>query len=223
MSKDYRICETVETLGSYGANAVSSADLLAVILNNREKAEKLLHQEETLFEGVEEGIRCIAGKDLDTLKYLGGLNKQEAAKIYAAIEIGKRIAKLEANESDHITSPGTAAQYLMNRLRHETHERFMVMLLNTKNRIMSVKQVAEGSLTSAVVHPREVFAHAVTAHAAAILVAHNHPSGDPYPSHEDRSLTTALEEAGEILGIPVIDHVVIGDGRYYSFKEHGDL
>ena len=86
-----------------------------------------------------------------------------------------------------------------------------------------MKQVAEGSLTSAVVHPREVYAHAVTAHAAAILVAHNHPSGDPYPSHEDRSLTQALNDAGNVLGIPVLDHVVIGDGSYYSFKEHGDL
>ena len=223
MAKDYRICETMETLESYGANAVSNADLLAVILNNREKAEKLLHQDATLFDGIEEGIRCIAGKDLDTIRFLGGLSKQEAARIYAAIEIGKRIAEMETREADHIASPGDAANYLMSRLRHETHEKFMVMLLNTKNRIMSVKQIAEGSLTSAVVHPREVFAPAVTAHAAAILVAHNHPSGDPYPSTEDRKLTQALNEAGSILGIPVIDHVVIGDNRYYSFKEHGDL
>lgn len=86
-----------------------------------------------------------------------------------------------------------------------------------------MKQISEGSLTSAVVHPREVFAPAVINHAACILVAHNHPSGDPYPSTEDRHLTEALNTAGEALGIPVLDHVVIGDGRYYSFKEHGDL
>ena len=97
------------------------------------------------------------------------------------------------------------------------------MLLNTKNRVIRIKQIAEGSLTSAVVHPREVFASAVTAHAACILAAHNHPSGDPYPSTEDRNLTKALEEAGNVLGIPLLDHIVIGDGRYYSFKEHGDL
>lgn len=223
MAKDYRICETVETMENYDASAVSNSDLLAIILNSKDKADKLLKQEETLFEGTEEGIRYIAGKDLETIKYLGGLSKAEAARIYAAIEIGKRIANLEKNDAYKITSPGTAAEYLMSRLRHETHERFLVMLLNTKNKIMSVKQVAEGSLTSAVVHPREVYAHAVTAHAAAILVAHNHPSGDPYPSHEDRSLTKALADAGDILGIPVLDHVVIGDGSYYSFKEHGDL
>jgi len=111
----------------------------------------------------------------------------------------------------------------MDRLRNETHEKFVVVLLNTKNRVIRVKQIAEGSLTSAVVHPREVFASAVNAHAACILVAHNHPSGDPYPSAEDRSLTTALEEAGNILGIPLLDHVVIGDGRYFSFKEKGLL
>ena len=223
MARDYRICETVETMENYGASAISNSDLLAIILNNKDKADKLLKQEETLFEGTEEGIRCIAGKDLETIKYLGGLSKSEAAKIYAAIEIGKRIANLEKNDAYKITSPGSAAEYLMPRLRHETHERFLVMLRNTKNKIMSVKQIAEGSLTSAVVHPREVFAPAVTAHAACILVAHNHPSGDPYPSHEDRSLTKALADAGDILGIPVLDHVVIGDGSYYSFKEHGDL
>jgi DNA repair protein RadC len=111
----------------------------------------------------------------------------------------------------------------MGRLRNETHEKFVVLLLNTKNRIIKTEQIAEGSLTSAVVHPREVFAPAVVAHAACILVAHNHPSGDPYPSAEDRSLTHALEEAGNVLGIPLLDHLVIGDGRYYSFKEHGDL
>lgn len=111
----------------------------------------------------------------------------------------------------------------MGRLRSETHERFLVLLLNTKNRVIQTEQIAEGSLNSAVVHPREVFAPAITAHAAAILVAHNHPSGDPTPSREDRNLTRVLAKTGEIMGIPVLDHLVIGDGVYYSFKEHGEL
>ena len=99
----------------------------------------------------------------------------------------------------------------------------MVMALNTKNRIIGVKQIAQGSLTSAVVHPREVYQYAVVNHAACILVAHNHPSGDPYPSTQDRELTKALEEAGNVMGIPLLDHLVIGDARYYSFKEHGHI
>ena len=111
----------------------------------------------------------------------------------------------------------------MGRLRYETHECFVVVLLNTKNRVIRLQRIAEGSLTSAVVHPREVYAPAVTSHAASLIVAHNHPSGDPYPSAEDKTLTIALSKAGEFLGIPLMDHIIIGDGRYYSFKEHGDV
>lgn len=223
MAKDYRINESIEHMQTYGGQSIPTADILAVILGNREKAEKLLHQEETLFTGQQDGLKSIAGQDFDSLKFFGGLTTAEAARILAAMELGKRIANASTSELEHITSPGDAAQYLMSRLRYETHEKFVVMLLNTKNRVISVKQIAEGSLTSAVVHPRETFAAAVTAHAACILVGHNHPSGDPYPSTEDRNLTRALEEAGNILGIPLLDHVVIGDGCYYSFKEHGDL
>ena len=229
MAKDFRIAESMETMETIGANAVTTEDLLAIILNSREKAARLLHQEKTLFVTQLDGIHCLArNQDFDALKYLGGLSKAEAARILAAIELGKRIANASALDTDHITSPGSAAQLLMDRLRNETHEKFIVVLLNTKNRVIRIKQIAEGSLTSAVVHPREVFAPAVTAHAACILVAHNHPGNfgelcDPYPSPQDRSLTTALEEAGNVLGIPLLDHIVIGDGRYYSFKEHGDL
>ena len=220
--KDYRICETVETLENYGTTTVSTEDLLSVILNSREKAKNLLHSEATLFAGQLDGLKGLLRTDFDGLKYLG-LSKTEAARILASIELGIRAARMTQNETEHISSLGDAAQYFISRLRNETHEKFYVMLLNTKNRVMKVKQISEGSLTSAVVHPREVFAPAVINHAACILVAHNHPSGDPYPSTEDRHLTEALNTAGEALGIPVLDHVVIGDGRYYSFKEHGDL
>lgn len=152
-----------------------------------------------------------------------GLARKQATSLLAAVELAKRINVPSYDTSIHITKPSDAMEYLMNRLRYENHEKFLVMLLNTKNRIIRVAQVSEGSLTSAVVHPREVFSLAIIHHAACILVSHNHPSGDPYPSSEDRELTGKLEEAGTVLGIPLLDHIVIGDGKYYSFKEHGDL
>ncbi len=122
-----------------------------------------------------------------------------------------------------LSRPADAAHVLKGRLRHETHERFLVVLLNTKNRINKIEQISEGSLTSAVVHPREVFAPAIVTHAAAILVAHNHPSGDSYPSIDDRNLTAVLSKAGDLIGIPLMDHIIIGDSRYYSFKEQGNV
>ena len=226
MKRDYRICESMDTMETMGASAVTTEDLLAILLGNTDKAHKLLHQEETLFSASQEGLeglKCLAGADFDSIKFLGGLTKTETAKILASMELGKRIANASATNREHITSPSDIAQYMMSRLRYEKNEKFYAIFLNTKNRIIRVKQISVGSLTSSVVHPRSVFNAAITSNSCSFIVAHNHPSGDPYPSTEDRNLTRALEEGGNVLGIPLIDHVVIGDGRYYSFKEHGDI
>lgn len=223
--KNYRIAETLSYMQSYGPDAITTQDLLSIIIGNQDKAATLLDpykNETSLFSTPNPGLSSIMGLSLDELKYFG-LTKAEAARILSAIELGKRIATLGQADREHITSPGDAAQYLMDRMRYLKTEHFVTLLLNTKNRIISSRLVAIGSLTSAVVHPREVFATAVSAHASSILVSHNHPSGDPYPSTEDRSLTHALEEAGRILGIPLLDHIVIGDGRFWSFREHGEL
>ena len=219
---DFRICESIETMETTGANAVTTEDLLAILLNNKEKASRLINKNEVFQKELRRGLKNIANMGINELKYIG-LTQKEAAKITAAIELGKRIARAKTEEPTHISSPGDAAEYLMTRLRDETHERFVVILLNTKNRILQTKQIAEGSLTSAVVHPREVFAPAINQHAACIIAAHNHPSGDPYPSHEDRNLTDALNKAGEVMGIPLMDHIIIGDNKYYSFREHGEI
>lgn len=219
---DLRISETMETIETYGAKTVATEDLLAIILGNKKKAKALLHRDPDLFEGNLDGLKGLLRDDFDGLKYLG-LTENEAARILASIELGQRVSNLSSAKIDHISCPNDAAQYFMKRLSNETHEKFFVMMLNTKNHIMRVKQVSEGSLTNAIVHPREVFAHAVTAHAACILVAHNHPSGDPHPSDDDKHLTKVLKDGGDILGIPLVDHVIIGDRRYYSFREYGQL
>ena len=204
-----------EEIMRYGEHAQSNEDLIGMIIGNKEKAEKLVDGYQTMED-------CIGKKNYENL-LSAGLTKGEAQRLIAAIEIGKRIAASDVDVRKHITTPGDGAAFFMEKLRHITHETFCIAMLNTKNRVIKTQKIAEGSLTSCVVHPREVFAGAITNHAAAILVAHNHPSGDPYPSADDRNLTRTLEEAGSTLGIPLLDHIVIGDGRYYSFKEHGDL
>ena len=211
-----------EKIEKWGVTQISDEELLSVLVG-RDKAAKLLRNQDNNLFTCKQGLRSLAAQDAYGYRYSAGLSKLESIRLEVAVEIGRRLSIASAIEADHVTSPSDGARLLMPLLRHETHEKFIVVLLNTKNRIIKTEQIAEGSLTSAVVHPREVFAPAVTAHAACILVAHNHPSGDPYPSAEDRKLTHALEEAGSVLGIPLLDHLVIGDGRYYSFKEHGDL
>ena len=209
------LLEIHEELVTYGEKTQSTEKLIEIIIGNEKKAKEIIENYETLED-------ALGKKNYETL-LTAGLTKSEAQRLIAAIEIGKRIAASDTEVRNHITSPGDAAKFLMPKLRHGTHEEFLTILLNTKNRVIKTERIAEGSLTSAVVHPREVFASAIVNHAAAILVAHNHPSGDPYPSSEDRHLTTSLEEAGKTLGIPLMDHIVIGDGRYYSFREHGEL
>ncbi len=219
--KDYRVAESMDQILEGKTESLSSEDLLTVFIGSREKAEKLLMPETNLFSGDTGELSCLAKMDVDGLMY-SGLGKVSAIKLAAALELAKRAAAATATSAVHIASPGDGFQYLR-KLRYCPTEIFVVVLMNTKNRIMKTVTIAKGSLASAVTHPREIFAPGVALHAASILVAHNHPSGDPYPSQEDRNLTRALEEAGNVLGIPLLDHLVIGDDRYYSFKEHGDL
>ena len=221
--KDYRINESLEYMQNYGASTIATEDLLALIIGNRDKAVKMLHQSATLFSGTKDGLSCIAGEDFDGLKHMGGLNRTAAARLLASIELGRRIAYAPTPEAVHITSPGDAAAYFMPRLRHETHEKFYVMMLNTKNRIIRVKQISEGSLSSSVVHPREVLSAVITAHSAAFIVSHLHPSGIPTFSQEDKILTTALESASSAIGIVMLDHIIVGSNSYFSFKEKGLL
>ena len=215
--------KVMETIEKFGIEAMSTQQLIGIIIQNEKKVPRLLGQQD-LFVGeqTENPYRAISG-DVAELKYRGNLTDSEATRLAAAVELSKRINAPGNNDKVHITSPRDGANFLMGKLRNQTHETFIAVYLDTKNRVMAVRQISEGSLTCAVVHPREVYAPAVVLHAAAILVAHNHPSGDPRPSDEDKELTRALSRSGDLLGIQFLDHVVIGDGRYYSFKEHHEI
>ena len=212
-----------EKMAAYGATVLSDAELVAVLLHTgtKEKSALELAKELTLDGGLYKRLASIS--QLGELMKVKGLGPAKASTILAAIEIGRRLASVKPLERASFTCPQDGADYLMPRLRFLAKEQFVVVLLNSKNRIIGTETISEGSLTGSVVHPREVFQPAILQHAAAIVVAHNHPSGDPSPSMEDREITHTLVEAGKTMGIPVLDHLVIGDGTYYSFQEEGAL
>ncbi len=213
--------EIRKKLDSAGVESLSDAELVRLV--TRSKVGESFRVAESF--GSEERFKVDLGrcKSVEEIGMKFGLTTLQSASVLAAMELGKRIALLPTQKPCHVASPNDAAGYFMSSLRYENHERFMVMMLNTKNHVIRAQQIAEGSLSSAVVHPREVFAQAIIYHAASIIVVHNHPTGDPQPSIEDKRLTKTLKNTGEIIGIPLQDHIVIGDGYHYSFREHGDL
>lgn len=209
-----------EKMAANGAAVLTDAELIAILLRTgtAEKSAIDIASEMTADGGLYKRLAGITR--LNELTNIKGLGQAKAATVLAALEIGRRIASAKPIEKIHFSCPQDVADFLMPRLRYAAKEQFVVILLNNKNKVIGTEVVSEGSLSSSVVHPREVYAPAILHHAAAIMVAHNHPSGDPKPSIEDEEVTRQLLRSGKVLGIPMIDHVIIGDGNYYSFLEN---
>lgn len=209
-----------EKMAANGAAVLTDAELIAILLRTgtAEKSAIDIASEMTADGGLYKRLAGITR--LNELTNIKGLGQAKAATVLAALEIGRRIASAKPIEKIHLSCPQDVADFLMPRLRYAAKEQFVVILLNNKNKVIGTEVVSEGSLSSSIVHPREVYAPAILHHAAAIMVAHNHPSGDPKPSIEDEEVTRQLLRSGKVLGIPMIDHVIIGDGNYYSFLEN---
>ena len=158
--------------------------------------------------------------ELTTIK---GLGLARANALKASLELGRRLFTVQPEQLPSIRSPQDVANLLMNEMRYLDREHFRVLLLNAKNRVLSIETASVGTLNSSAVHPRELFKPAIRNSSAAVILVHNHPSGDPTPSRQDITVTERLKEAGEILGIEVLDHVIVGDGVFISFKEKGLL
>ena len=211
-----------ERLSHYGPSVCSTAELLAILLRTGTTERSALGLGEQLLSHFQ-GLRGVANASLEQLSAVKGVGEVKAIQIAAAIEMGKRNAVLSEDEKPVIRSPQDVANLLMPELRDAKKEHLKSLLLDTKNRVLKILTVSVGILDSSLVHPREVFKDAIIASAAAIIVAHNHPSGDPTPSAEDRRITQRLAEAGQILGIELLDHVILGDNRFVSLKERGVL
>ena len=210
-----------EKLVSYGPSALSNAELLAILLRTGTRGESVLRlAERVLAYCKDRGLAAMVHMSVEELAKINGLGPGKAATILAAVELGRRLSVAEAR-IEVIHGPEDAARFAMPHFRHATKEHFAVLLLNTKNHILARPLISQGSLTASVVHPREVFEAAVRHSAASMILLHNHPSGDPSPSREDIAVTQRLVKAGQVMDIPVLDHVIIGNNSFASLKEKG--
>ena len=203
-----------------GADNLSNAELIAILLRTGTSHESALRLAEQLLYKYQ-GLAGLGVLSPQEISHMHGIGIAKAVTIAAAIELGKRMSILPMGNRPVIRSPQDAADLMMPRLRYENKEHFIVLLLSTKNHVLAAPTISIGSLNASLVHPRELFRAAINNSAAAVILIHNHPSGDPSPSQEDISLTKRLLDAGRILDISVLDHVIIGDGKYVSFKEKG--
>ena len=169
------------------------------------------------------GLSYLARASVEELKNIRGIGPAKAAQIKAAIEIGRRLVSTDQRERPAIKSPQDVANLLLEEMRYLDREHFNAVLLDTKNRVIAVDNISIGGLNASLVHPRELFKRAVIKSAAGIILVHNHPSGNPKPSSEDKQVTYRMVKAGEIMGIDVLDHIIIGDGVYESLKEMGAM
>lgn len=209
-----------ERLLAEGPEALTDAQLLAIVLRVGRHDTSAVQVGMDLLRHLE-GLQGLANRSVEELCAVPGIGPAKAAQIKAAIQLGKRVLATPMTTGIVITQSQLVFKHYYPLLRDLRREVFKVILLDAKHAVIREKTVSEGTLTSSLVHPREVFNEAVRESAAAVIFLHNHPSGDPKPSKEDRMLTTRLQEAGEILGVQVLDHVIIGDNRYISFADEG--
>ena len=200
-----------------GARSLTSAELLGLVLGRGgdELARRLLDDAG--------GVAPLAQTPLGQLAQRRGLSRARLVRLAAALELGRRGAYPSDGHVPCFRSPAEVARYLISRFGNGEVEEFGVLILDSRGCLRRAEIVSRGSLTGAPVHPRELFRLAAAYQAASLILFHNHPSGDPEPSEADRQLTRRLKEAGAIMGIPVLDHVVIGAGKWHSFSETGEL
>lgn len=203
-----------------GPSALSTTELIAIILRDGVRGENVLRMAERLLSTFG-GISGLAQASMDELCAVHGIGEAKATQIKAALELGKRLLAAAPGEKPQIRSPGDIANLLMLEMSLLEQEQLRVLLLDTKNCVNKVHTVYSGSLNSAVVRISEVFREAIRTNSAAIAIAHNHPSGDPTPSPEDVNVTKMVVEAGTLLDIAVLDHLIIGRNRFVSMKERG--
>lgn len=211
----------VEKACILGIDRLTNSELLALIIHTGTKNKSAIRLAEDVLALCPAGLGRLGESSLEDLLEVDGIGTTKACTILAAIELGKRISACPVTEKISIESSDDVARLFMEELRYMKKEHFRSVLVNAKGEIITVDEVSVGELSSTVVHPREVFNQAIRKSAAAVIFVHNHPSGDPNPSQEDMETTKRLTDSGELLGIRVLDHIIIGDGKFSSMREMG--
>jgi DNA repair protein RadC len=210
-----------EKLLTCGADSLSNSELLAIILRTGTQGENVLQLSSRLLSELEglDGVLSASFNDITSIK---GIKEGKASQILALSELFRRFRTLKAMKKDvKINTPKDLADLLMGEMNDLTQEVLKVVLLSTKNIIIGTKDVFKGSLNTSIVHPREIFKQAIDKNSSSIIICHNHPSGDPTPSKEDINITLRIKECGNIIGIQLVDHIIIGNNKFVSLKERG--
>ena len=216
--RPYEKCER------FGASSLSDAELLAVLLRNGTRGENALElAKRILYPNGENDILSIHHYSLEQLKKIKGVGRVKAIQISCISELAKRLAKAKAFDMLEFTCPASIAQYYMEDMRHESQEIMKLLMLNSKSRLIGETDISKGTVNASLITPRELFIEALKKEAVSIIILHNHPSGDPTPSKEDILITARIRDAGNLIGINLLDHVIIGNNCYTSFYENGLL
>jgi len=204
---------------AHGPGSLTTVELLGLLLRPGADGESPLRLAERALQEIG-SLRELSQTDVETLSRVRGIGMEKAVEVRAAIELGKRLIALgDGGVRPTIHSPAEAAAFLMPELRHQPQEHFKILMLDSKNQVLRAPTITLGTVNASLIHPREVFRPTLAQPCVSVILAHNHPSGDPTPSREDLDVTKQLVAAGKVLGIEVLDHVIIGDGRFVSLKE----
>jgi DNA repair protein RadC len=211
-----------EKLSRLGVDALGDNELVAIVLGHGSRAQPVLDVANALLTALG-GVHGLTRATHDDLRGIAGVGPVRAAQVLAAVELGRRTLVRAPAPREQLLSPRDVAAYLLPKFGAHGVERFGLLLFDSRYRVIRTTLLSVGGVDSAPAHPREIFRVASAGGATAVVLFHNHPSGDPSPSSEDVRLTVRLARAGEVMGIEVVDHVILADNRYYSFREAGTL